>query len=386
MVPEGADHYLTVNQGDKIHFEVARLSDNQAWDGAYCDPIITYIPAPADRDEFRSAEYYYTDGETAKWDNGVWQAWFYDWDDTAATTERDKYKLMRGTRTDDGITKWTNNEKSEAGDYNWNGNAAQIGPEYMRIELIPYEGGRVPATEYEKTWSEETYSYPIGRDYPVKVFKAPKTGVVSIGAHVMAAPAADKGVRVRIMKMSAVGGEPVQVWPYSGFEKYEPGEAINFTPVTTALAEGDMLMFECVYIFGGTGFESPYAGTINWDPTIEYTDGIAINNIGTEFRSGGDTVTGVANIATAADLTATIPVYSGTAFAKAKVVVAVYDASGMLVRAGMSDDISISATEPNNVPVTFGAPANEIEGGSIKVFLWESLNSLAPLAVAMPIQ
>lgn len=387
---------VNVKQGDKIHFEVLRthayssdnngtIKYNHAFPKVYWDPVITYLPAPADRTTFRSAEFYDTTGETAKWDNGVWQAWFYDWNKEGATTERDKYQLMKGTREDDGIVKWANNEKSEAGDYNYNGNAAQIGPEFMRVELIPYESGKVPATEYEKTYQDAIYGYPIGRDYPVKVFKAPKTGVVSIGAHVMAAPAADKGVRVRIMKMNATSSEPVQVWPYSGFKTYAAGETINFTPVTTALAEGDMLMFECVFKFG-EGFSSPYAGTINWDPTVTYTDGVAINNIGTEFKSGEDIVTGVTNIATAANLTATIPVYSGTAFEKAIVVVGIYDSNDMLVRVGMSEDISISATEPNNVPVTFGAAASEIESGSIKVFLWEGLSSLAPVAAAMPIQ
>ncbi len=243
---------ITVSRGDKIHFEVKKTAaKDDNYHGIWCDPIVTYTevyPGPETRDFFKASEKFdLTSG--GLWDNGVWQAMFYEWEEST-------YKAMPYVKGSNYTSQW-----GVAADYNWGDRGALISETGMRAEVYEAVSGKLSAaTDLEKSGS-------VGRDYPVKAFIAPKAGTVVIDAEILAPATDGKGQNARIMKMKS-DGTTIQVWPESGY--YNFTTAVDFAPVLAELAKDDKLLFEGVYLHNSENANDPWASAMNWDPTVTY--------------------------------------------------------------------------------------------------------------------
>jgi hypothetical protein len=138
---------------------------------------------------------------------------------------------------------------------------------------IEYDGARYTAMTWDGgqfRWNgSERYlivgpatQHPDGAKDSVRVWVAPKSGRVRIGApngiSAAAGPGAD-GVGVKILHN---GG--TQIWPAAGYQAVAPGTTIPFDGIDLTVAKGDALYFH-VNQNGSAAYD-----TVTWTPVISY--------------------------------------------------------------------------------------------------------------------
>ena len=251
--------FVRLAEGDQLTFEDAfKFKGMETVDGEekaintpldtrlLWDPVVEYTEEtpPVVLPAYRSSDYFnLTDNPSGPWS---WQ--YYDYD--AGGTQRSRYKRMKYVKD----SEWINHDPTvTTGIYEWGNNSARIG----RTQMVSDTNGN---------FNDDEKNGAIGRDYPVRVFTAPNSGVVTINSDI--STERELGAHIRIMKFGDGDEKGTQVWPAEGWENATIG--YQFSELTLEVQVGDMLTFEDAFLWTKEG-ESCWDTILQWDPTVTYT-------------------------------------------------------------------------------------------------------------------
>lgn len=263
VVESGVTTKTTVNEGDKIHFEVMRMDNKNPWQGVYCDPIITYTTeeegggnggetddnegetpvVPEDKTVFQSSENFSTESGDGTWDD-VWSASMLNFNTNV-------YTILSA----DGNA--------------WKSNNVAIDNTHM----IPYIGNKANVSANNHIGVAKTFTAP--KDGYVKIYFATVKNPYNNTDYGISVHQANRQMSFRIRHQS--GTEVTKIYPitgdflesrlndYTSFEMLEADKVVN----TIEIKQGDKIHFEVKKTLANE--EDNWNG-IHCDPVVEYID------------------------------------------------------------------------------------------------------------------
>ena len=362
---------IPVNAGDKITFENAYKYSSSLGNTAYdtelaWDPYVEYVDLNG---VYASSTYF-----NAMNPNGPWGLQYYDVMtaglDDGGVTKVSGYVDMVAGKVIDGNSVLVSTPVTAAGDYSWGDKAAYVGATAMRTATA------------ETNWVTYNSSFEnlgwVGRNYPVKTFTAPKSGVIKISA-ATALTATANGTHIRITKFKDTDANPTNVWPKANNAWQHISGSYTFSDIEIEVEAGEKITFENAYIKDAALSNTAADTVLYWDPVVEYADLPYVSSIeftnasGTKLNSFDEIVSaGTVNV------TAVLGCAGLNGVEEVTVLVAIYDTDKM-------EAVGLSSTKaiPGGDSETFTFSVENIPSlysGRIKVFIWDNMTSLTPLS------
>lgn len=368
---------IYVNKGEMLWFMVSGATGGSAYaKHVFWTPVVSYYDTKdASLATYKATDAWSTDANNKYNGHNEWK--WEQYDNTATTKgfkELSYYNSGKARFGQNPKDSSTDAQTAPSWDQSSNVNLAGVGQYWM-----------TPRADSSST-ADVRKAHAVAR-----AFTAPKAGAVVLSSedvdekgiiHTWGGspnPASNAPSYIRITKNGT------QIWPKYSADGYVISATTTFSqdaPITSialTVNQGDVIRFEA---YNGTG-DVGWGKRVYWRPTVEYIEitPSTLTEGDVSFKNASDVaLTTFSDIVSAGNINVSFDVNTVNYASKNAIMcVAVYDETGILENVALSTSTPIASSGKTTFTIN-GMEVTDLEGGFIKVFLFDSMDTLYPVS------